>query len=255
MPAMSTFDLRRHAQPVRSDVVRAFTLIELLVVIAIIAILAGMLLPALSRAKANALSVKCKSNERQIGLAVLLYVDESAQYPTRGIVGISYWWDSLILSYVSSNRTVFACPAEKVRAIWTNSAKPNPWYGYNDIGSGLAPFTHLGLASDVGPLPITESKVTTPSDMIMIGDYPTAYKFQFNFRNPGPPRLIEQDGDITPDLADSTDWVDDRHMSGANVVFTDGHVEYAKQKIWIQATEAARRRWNTDNQPHPETWQ
>jgi prepilin-type processing-associated H-X9-DG protein len=45
-----------------------------------------------------------------------------------------------------------------------------------------------------------------------------------------------------------------RHSGGANMVFCDGHVEYAKQERWIEASDGARRRWNNDHKPHPETW-
>lgn len=86
---------------------RGFTLIELLVVISIIALLIAILLPALSTARATAMSVQCKSNQRQVGLTIQMYLTDYINPPlameTDSNGDVLYWgttWDAKLLSYM-----------------------------------------------------------------------------------------------------------------------------------------------------------
>jgi len=91
-----------------------FTLVELLVVVAIIAILAGLLLPAVAQAKARGKGAGCLNNLRQIGLATQMYADENESYPPAWISSTTRWMD-LLKPMLPKQSGVYLCPADTQR--------------------------------------------------------------------------------------------------------------------------------------------
>jgi len=194
---------------------KGFTLIELLVVIAIISILASILFPVFSRARAKGRQAACISNEKQIVLAILMYAEDYDELLPPGVDAAGNQWYTMIYPY-THNFQIMYCPDRK---------DSGPGYGMNWLAAGWP----LGGFWD------TATK-------ILIGDV-----------RPELIRAAGNPGRGWPDVGGAPDqwWINDpnndicnatddnsfagngrpgRHNEGVVYGFVDGHAKWAKER-------------------------
>lgn len=230
----------------RSKAERAFTLIELLVVIAIIALLLGILLPSLQKARDNARTVLCRNNVKQMGLASNLY---SNQYQDAMVSEDAYWntpvnnrhaypWYMSLMPFIGDNRPqsgelvsrrggvqIFKCPSQKDEF---NVDNGGVLYGLDVICA-----THFfDPATGQPPMIVKRTPVKVPSIRLHIADS------MDRSMSPDPSLVLTYALRLYPVPFTTTvvprfitgfqyDFpVSNRHNDGSNMLFVDGHAAW-----------------------------